>query len=101
MEPDVVIPAGPPRDASLADARSGRRCRSASVGNRRLSDEEATRRLSAEGRNELRSKEAAPAWRKMLAQFQDPLIYLLLAAVAICSSHGLSRALTARPSTPS
>ena len=100
MEPDVVIPAGPPRDASLADAQSVaiRLGVDPAMG---LSDEEATRRLSAEGRNELRSKEAAPAWRKMLAQFQDPLIYLLLAAVAICSSHGLSRALTARPSTPS
>ncbi|KQV69837.1 haloacid dehalogenase [Nocardioides sp. Root122] len=48
-----------------------------------LSDDEAARRLAADGANELRGKTPLPLWRKMLAQFQDPLIYLLLAAVAI------------------
>lgn len=48
-----------------------------------LSDEEATRRLKADGPNELRGKPPLPAWRRILAQFHDPLIYLLLAAVAI------------------
>ena len=28
-------------------------------------------------------RRAAPAWRRILSQFQDPLVYLLLAAVAI------------------
>lgn len=48
-----------------------------------LSDEEAARRLQADGPNELRGKAPVPAWRKILAQFQNPLIYLLLTAVAI------------------
>ena len=48
-----------------------------------LSDAEAARRLHADGPNELRAKPPVPLWRKILAQFQDPLIYLLLVAVAI------------------
>lgn len=48
-----------------------------------LSDDEAARRLATDGANELRGKKPVPLWRKVLAQFQDPLIYLLLAAVAI------------------
>ncbi len=48
-----------------------------------LSSREATHRLEADGPNELRGKEPVPTWRKVLSQFQDPLIYLLLAAVAI------------------
>ena len=48
-----------------------------------LSDAEAARRLAADGPNELRPKKPVPFWRKVLAQFQDPLIYLLLVAVVI------------------
>jgi P-type Ca2+ transporter type 2C len=48
-----------------------------------LSAQEAARRLAQNGPNELRAAPRAPAWRRVLAQFQDPLIYLLLAAVAI------------------
>lgn len=48
-----------------------------------LSVNEAARRLTADGPNELRGTPPVPAWRRLLAQFQDPLIYLLLAAVAI------------------
>ena len=48
-----------------------------------LSTQEAARRLREDGPNELRAKEPVPTWRKILAQFQDPLIYLLLAAVVI------------------
>nr|WP_245862843.1 cation-translocating P-type ATPase [Georgenia soli] len=48
-----------------------------------LTGAEAARRLAADGPNELRSKPPVPLWRKVLAQFQDPLIYLLLVAVAI------------------
>ncbi len=48
-----------------------------------LSAQEAARRLAGEGPNELRAAAPVPAWRKALAQFQDPLIYLLLAAVTI------------------
>ncbi|PWC06174.1 cation-translocating P-type ATPase [Mycetocola zhujimingii] len=48
-----------------------------------LTSDEAARRLAADGPNELRGKAPVPVWRKLLAQFEDPLIYLLLAAVAI------------------
>ncbi len=48
-----------------------------------LTEQEATRRLAADGPNEIQVVPAVPTWRKVLAQFQDPLIYLLLAAVAV------------------
>src|SRR6266545_423139 len=48
-----------------------------------LTGQEATRRLAADGPNEIQVVPAVPTWRKVLAQFQDPLIYLLLAAVAV------------------
>ncbi len=44
---------------------------------------EAARRLAEHGPNQLESAPRHPAWRRILAQFQDPLIYLLLAAVVI------------------
>ncbi|HSI56999.1 MAG TPA: cation-transporting P-type ATPase, partial [Ideonella sp.] len=48
-----------------------------------LSAQQAARRLLEDGPNELRAAPPVPAWRRLLAQFQDPLIYLLLGAVAI------------------
>ncbi len=48
-----------------------------------LSSTEAAGRLQRDGPNELRAKPPVPLWRKVLAQFQDPLIYLLSGAVAI------------------
>jgi len=48
-----------------------------------LSAQEAARRLAQNGPNALRAAPHVPAWRRALAQFQDPLIYLLLAAVAV------------------
>jgi magnesium-transporting ATPase (P-type) len=48
-----------------------------------LSTAEAARRLRVDGPNELRAKPPLPGWRRFLAQFQDPLVYLLLVAVAI------------------
>ncbi len=48
-----------------------------------LSAREAASRLAQNGPNELRAALRAPAWRRVLAQFQDPLIYLLLAAVVV------------------
>jgi len=48
-----------------------------------LPSSEAALRLAADGPNELRGTPPVPIWRKILAQFQDPLIYLLLVAVAI------------------
>jgi P-type Ca2+ transporter type 2C len=48
-----------------------------------LSIEEAAARLAKNGPNELQSTPSIAAWRRVLAQFQDPLIYLLLAAIAV------------------
>ena len=50
---------------------------------RGLTRDEAARRLAESGPNELRSTARNPLWRRVLAQFTDPLIVLLLAAVAI------------------
>lgn len=48
-----------------------------------LSAAEAARRLAEHGPNALSAAPPIPKWRRMLAQFQDPLIYLLLAAIVI------------------
>ena len=48
-----------------------------------LSTQEALRRLAESGPNEIRVAATTPTWRRILAHFQDPLIYLLLAAIAI------------------
>ncbi len=48
-----------------------------------LSTHEAAARLAKNGPNELQSAPSVPAWRRVLAQFQDPLIYLLMAAIAV------------------
>ena len=50
---------------------------------RGLAATEARDRLQRDGPNELRSAPPLPAWRRLLAQFQDPLIYLLLAAIIV------------------
>jgi P-type Ca2+ transporter type 2C len=47
---------------------------------RGLTTEEARRRLEQYGPNELQTEPPVPAWRKFLAQFQSPLIILLLIA---------------------
>jgi magnesium-transporting ATPase (P-type) len=48
-----------------------------------LTAAEAARRLEADGPNEMRAKPPVPLWRKIVAQFADPLIYLLMVAVVI------------------
>jgi P-type Ca2+ transporter type 2C len=48
-----------------------------------LNAAEATRRLADQGRNQLRGAPPLPTWKRALAHFQDPLIYLLLAAIVI------------------
>jgi P-type Ca2+ transporter type 2C len=50
---------------------------------RGLTAHEAAARLDRYGPNELQAAATVPAWRKFLGQFADPLIYLLLAAVAV------------------
>lgn len=48
-----------------------------------LTTEESLVRIKRFGRNELKGEAAIPKWRKFLGQFNDPLIYLLLAAVVV------------------
>jgi P-type Ca2+ transporter type 2C len=48
-----------------------------------LSSAEAAERLDRAGPNRLDPTAQVPAWRKLLAQFSDPLIYLLLAAIVV------------------
>ena len=48
-----------------------------------LTSEEVLRRREQYGSNRIDATRAVPAWRKFLAQFADPLIYLLLAAVLV------------------
>ena len=50
---------------------------------RGLSPAQSARRLLRDRRNELRTVPPHPLWRRILAHFRDPLIYLLLAAVVI------------------
>jgi len=44
---------------------------------------EAAARLASAGPNRLETEPPVPAWRKLLQEFVDPLVFLLLAAVAI------------------
>jgi len=69
-------------DPSLRDAGEVARALGTDLA-RGLTSAEAARRLARDGPNELRSAPPVPAWRRFLAQFRDPLIYLLLAAIAI------------------
>ena len=48
-----------------------------------LGAQEAARRLRADGPNRLRMAPRVPAWRRAASQLQDPLVYLLLVAVAV------------------
>jgi magnesium-transporting ATPase (P-type) len=48
-----------------------------------ISAQEAVRRLAAMGSNELQVSVKTAMWRRGLAQFQDPLVYLLLVAIAV------------------
>ena len=50
---------------------------------RGLSDAEAAARLAHFGSNLLDPAPIVPAWRRFVAQFADPLIYLLFAAIAV------------------
>ena len=76
------MPQLPSGDAALADANTLARQLHTDL-HRGLSAAEAARRLQAEGPNELRALPAVPAWRRALAQLQDPLVYLLAGAAAV------------------
>jgi len=53
-----------------------------------LSSEEAARILSELGPNELTRESAKPAWRLLLAQFNSPVIWLLLVACLVSAALG-------------
>ena len=80
--PPAMAKAGSLDDPSVKDADEVATALGADIENG-LTSEEASRRLSADGPNELRSAPRRPAWRRLLSHFHDPLVYLLLAAVAI------------------
>ena len=69
-------------DPSLADALDVARALDVDP-NVGLSEAEAKRRLERFGPNQLAGAPPVPKWKKFLAQFQDPLVYLLLVATAI------------------
>lgn len=48
-----------------------------------LSSAEAGRRLARNGPNELEAESALPLWRRVVTQFADPLVVLLLGAVLV------------------
>src|SRR6185437_5165248 len=50
---------------------------------RGLSEAESASRLRLCGRNELQAQTPRPAWRKFLAEFNNPLVVLLVGAAAI------------------
>jgi magnesium-transporting ATPase (P-type) len=72
----------PLADPSVLDAPAVARALATDI-EHGLSAHEAARRLAEEGHNELRATAPPPAWRRVLAQFQDPLVYLLLGAVVV------------------
>ncbi len=74
-------PATPP-DASLIDSAALALALGTDL-DQGLGTEEAAARLEADGPNELRAVPPVPMWRRVLAQFQDPLVYLLGAAAAV------------------
>ena len=71
-----------PGDPSIGDIDDLARLLGADLENG-LTADEAQRRLAQDGPNELRAAPRIATWRRVLSQFQDPLIYLLLGAIAI------------------
>ncbi|MFO7189659.1 MAG: cation-translocating P-type ATPase [Pseudomonadota bacterium] len=65
-----------------------------------LSEQEAARRLAQYGRNELAAERPVPAWKRFLAQFNDVLVLLLLAAAAVSAVLWFVERDPAHPSLP-
>ncbi len=72
----------PPDDPSLIDIADLALALGTDL-DRGLGAQEAAARLRANGPNELRAVPPVALWRRALAQFQDPLVYLLGAAAAV------------------
>lgn len=49
---------------------------------------EAARRLEAWGHNELREAPREPSWKRLLSQFQDPIVWILMVAAGIAGLVG-------------
>ena len=80
--PPATAKAGRPDHPSLKDADEVARALKADLESG-LASQEAAHRLAQDGPNELRAAPRVPTWRRILSHFQDPLVYLLLAAIAI------------------
>ena len=64
---------------------------------RGLSDEQVRARARRYGKNDLAAERPPPAWRRFLAQFNDVLVVLLLAATAVSAALWLYERETALP----
>ncbi|MBC7379595.1 MAG: cation-translocating P-type ATPase [Burkholderiaceae bacterium] len=85
MRPEQPVEAGraaPPGDLSMIDIADLVLALGTDL-EHGLGAEAAATRLRADGPNELRAVPPVPLWRRALAQFQDPLVYLLGAAAAV------------------
>ena len=84
LQQSAHMPEGwsPDADPSLLDATDVARALDVNPATG-LSAAEAARRLERFGPNELAGPPPVPKWKKFLAQFKDPLVYLLLAATVI------------------
>ena len=84
LQQSAHMPEGwsPDADPSLLDATDVARALDVNPATG-LSAAEAARRLERFGPNELAGPQPVPKWKKFLAQFKDPLVYLLLAATVI------------------
>jgi potassium/sodium efflux P-type ATPase len=80
--PNGLGPPLAPEDPSVLDAADVARICMVDPDNG-LSAREAMRRLARDGSNELRAAAPPPAWQRLLAQFHDPLVYLLLGATGV------------------
>ena len=86
MTPEIETGASVVERGSIEAWRRGADEVAAALGadaRRGLGAAEAAERLTRFGPNALEPARPVPAWRKMLGQFADPLIYLLLAAVVV------------------
>lgn len=80
--PDFEWRSSPPNDLSLINISD----LTAALGtelDRGLGTEEAVKPLRTDGPNEFRAMPPVPAWHRVLAQSQDPLVYLLGVAAAV------------------
>jgi calcium-translocating P-type ATPase len=62
-----------------------------------LSVDEAAARLARDGANALVARRPVPQWRRLLSQFADPLVYLLLGAIAIALAAWLAEGRNGAP----